>query len=81
MSRRFRKEHQSGVLIGAGAKVLGNIEIGEGAKIGAGSIVLEHVPPFTTVVGNPARKVGVRHTGRMPALNMDQTLPPIDYII
>ncbi|MGX7345021.1 serine O-acetyltransferase [Acetobacter pasteurianus] len=70
-----------GVLIGAGAKVLGNIEIGEGAKIGAGSIVLEPVPPFTTVVGNPARKVGVRHTGRMPALNMDQTLPPIDYII
>lgn len=69
-----------GVLIGAGAKVLGNIEIGEGAKIGAGSIVLEPVPPFTTVVGNPARKVGVRHKG-MPALNMDQTLPPIDYII
>ncbi|WP_415492226.1 serine O-acetyltransferase [Acetobacter sp.] len=70
-----------GVLIGAGAKVLGNIEIGEGAKIGAGSIVLEPVPPFTTVVGNPARKVGTRHVGSMPALNMDQTLPPIDYII
>ena len=69
-----------GVLIGAGAKVLGNIEIGEGAKIGAGSIVLEPVPPFTTVVGNPARKVGVRHKD-MPALSMDQTLPPIDYII
>jgi serine O-acetyltransferase len=70
-----------GVLIGAGAKVLGNIELGEGAKIGAGSIVLEPVPPFTTVVGNPARKVGTRHVGSMPALNMDQTLPPIDYII
>lgn len=69
-----------GVLIGAGAKVLGNIEIGEGAKIGAGSIVLETVPPFTTVVGNPARKVGTRHSG-MPALSMDQMLPPIDYII
>lgn len=69
-----------GVLIGAGAKVLGNIEIGEGAKIGAGSIVLESVPPFTTVVGNPARKVGTRHSG-MPALSMDQMLPPIDYII
>ncbi|GAN62299.1 serine O-acetyltransferase [Acetobacter indonesiensis NRIC 0313] len=69
-----------GVLIGAGAKVLGNIELGEGAKIGAGSIVLESVPPFTTVVGNPARKVGTRHSG-MPALTMDQMLPPIDYII
>ncbi|WP_246495098.1 serine O-acetyltransferase [Ameyamaea chiangmaiensis] len=69
-----------GVLIGAGAKVLGNIEIGEGAKIGAGSIVLEAVPPFTTVVGNPARKVGTRHH-TMPALTMDQTLPPIDYVI
>lgn len=69
-----------GVLIGAGAKVLGNIEVGEGAKIGAGSIVLEAVPPFTTVVGNPARKVGTRHSD-MPALSMDQMLPPIDYII
>lgn len=70
-----------GVLIGAGAKVLGNIEVGEGAKIGAGSIVLEAVPPYTTVVGNPARRIGTtRHTG-MPSLTMDQTLPPIDYII
>jgi serine O-acetyltransferase len=69
-----------GVLIGAGAKVLGNIEIGEGAKIGAGSIVLEAVHPYTTVVGNPARALGVRHKG-MPALTMDQTLPPVDYVI
>ena len=69
-----------GVLIGAGAKVLGGITVGEGAKIGAGSIVLEDVQPYTTVVGNPARVVGVRHTS-MPALTMDQTLPPIDYAI
>jgi serine O-acetyltransferase len=69
-----------GVLIGAGSKVLGNIEIGEGAKIGAGSIVLEAVPPYTTVVGNPARRVGTRHSS-MPAFTMDQTLPPIDYVI
>lgn len=69
-----------GVLIGAGAKVLGNIEIGEGAKIGAGSIVLEAVPPYTTVVGNPARRIGTRHRD-LPSLTMDQTLPPIDYII
>ncbi len=69
-----------GVLIGAGAKVLGNIEVGEGAKVGAGSIVLEDVPPFTTVVGNPARAVGQRHT-YMPGLTMDQGLPPLDYAI
>ncbi len=69
-----------GVLIGAGAKVLGNIEIGEGAKIGAGSIVLESVNPYSTVVGNPARLVGRRHSN-MPAFTMDQTLPPLDYII
>ena len=62
---------RKGVLIGAGAKVLGNIEVGEGAKIGAGSIVLEAVLPFTTVVGNPARQVGACHTGSFPALNMD----------
>jgi serine O-acetyltransferase len=69
-----------GVLIGAGAKVLGNITLGEGAKIGAGSIVLEDVSPYTTVVGNPARPVGIRHTN-LPALTMDQTLPPLDYVI
>lgn len=69
-----------GVLVGAGAKILGNIEIGEGAKVGAGSIVLESVRPYTTVVGNPARLVGTRHSN-LPALTMDQTLPPLDYII
>ena len=69
-----------GVLIGAGATILGNIEIGEGAKVGAGSIVLEGVRPYTTVVGNPARPVGTRHSN-LPALTMDQTLPALDYII
>lgn len=69
-----------GVLIGAGAKVLGNIELGEGAKVGAGSVVLESVPPYTTVVGNPARRIGIRLTS-MPALGMDQRLPPVDYVI
>ncbi|MGE9296935.1 MAG: serine O-acetyltransferase [Puniceicoccales bacterium] len=47
-----------GVLIGAGAKLLGNIEIGTGAKIGAGSVVLSDVPPHATAVGVPARVVG-----------------------
>jgi serine O-acetyltransferase len=69
-----------GVLIGAGAKILGAITVGEGAKVGAGSIVLENVPAYTTVVGNPARPVGVRHTS-LPALTMDQSLPPLDYVI
>ena len=46
-----------GVMIGAGAKVLGNIRVGEGAKVGAGSVVLEDVAPFTTVAGIPARPV------------------------
>lgn len=45
-------------MIGAGVKFLGNIEIGKGSKIGAGSVVLHLVPPHTTVAGVPARKVG-----------------------
>ena len=69
-----------GVLIGAGAKVLGNIEVGEGAKIGAGSVVVSPVPPYTTVVGIPARPVGPPNTG-MPALTMDQSIWTPDYVI
>jgi serine O-acetyltransferase len=46
-----------GVSIGAGAKILGNIEIGAYARVGAGSVVLSNVPSFTTVVGIPARVV------------------------
>jgi serine O-acetyltransferase len=48
----------NGVLIGAGAKVLGNIKIGDCARIGAGSVVVKDVPPRVTVVGVPARIVG-----------------------
>ncbi len=62
-----------GVLIGAGAKILGDIEVGEGAKIGAGSIVLDCVAPFTTVVGVPARPVGGRGNCH-PGLTMDHCL-------
>ena len=47
-----------GVLIGAGAKILGNIEIGEGSRVAAGSVVLKSVPPHTTVAGVPARVIG-----------------------
>lgn len=65
---------RQGVLIGAGAKVLGNVEIGEGAKIAAGSVVLDPVPAHSTVAGVPARVVarGELHT---PALEMDQQFP------
>ncbi|WP_254454871.1 serine O-acetyltransferase [Acetobacter estunensis] len=69
-----------GALIGTGAKVLGNIEIGEGARVGAGAIVLKDVAPFSTVVGNPARAVGTRHA-TLPALTMDQSIPAPDYVI
>lgn len=64
---------RAGVLIGAGAKILGNIEVGEGAKVGAGSVVLERVPPHTTVAGVPARVVACPQSEK-PALDMDQGL-------
>ena len=47
-----------GVMIGAGAEILGNIEVGEGSKVAAGSVVLAPVPPHTTVAGVPAKPVG-----------------------
>ncbi len=62
-----------GVLISAGAKILGNISVGDGAKIGAGSVVLESVPPHVTVAGVPAKIVG-RVVGNAPALEMDHQL-------
>lgn len=49
---------RKGVLIGAGAKILGNVEIGECARVGAGSVVLADVPAHMTVAGVPARVVG-----------------------
>lgn len=65
---------RQGVLIGAGAKILGNVEIGEGSKIGAGSVVLDSVPPHCTVAGVPARIVA-RRTTSIPAMEMDQQFP------
>ncbi|MGB0221664.1 MAG: serine O-acetyltransferase [Luminiphilus sp.] len=63
-----------GVLISAGAKILGNIRVGEGAKVGAGSVVLRDVPPHTTVAGVPAKVVG-RPDSDLPALNMNHEIP------
>ena len=62
-----------GVLIGAGAKILGNIEVGHCSKIAAGSVVLKSVPNNVTVAGVPARIVG--ETGcAEPSRAMDQML-------
>lgn len=64
---------RKGALIGAGAKILGNIEIGEGAKVAAGSVVLKRVKPHTTVAGVPAKAIGCPGCDQ-PALTMDQNI-------
>jgi serine O-acetyltransferase len=64
---------RSGVLIGAGAKILGRVEIGTGAKVGAGSVVLSDVPEHTTVAGVPAVVVGQAKEAN-PAIEMNQGL-------
>lgn len=63
----------NGVLIGAGAKILGNIHIGYCSRIAAGSVVLKPVPPKTTVAGVPARVVGEAGCSE-PSRSMDQIL-------
>lgn len=60
-----------GVMLGAGASVLGNIRVGDCAKVGAGSVVLDDVPAHTTVAGVPAKVVAQLGPGT-PALDMDQ---------
>ncbi|MEM7075029.1 MAG: serine O-acetyltransferase [Pseudomonadota bacterium] len=62
-----------GVLIGAGAKVLGNISVGNCVRIAAGSVVLQDVPPCKTVAGVPARIVGEAGCDQ-PSVTMDQLL-------
>jgi len=62
-----------GVLIGAGASILGNIEIGHCARVAAGSVVLKPVPPCTTVAGVPARVIGEAGCAE-PARAMDQLI-------
>jgi len=64
---------RSGVLIGAGSKILGRVTIGECAKVGAGSVVLEDVPAHTTVAGVPAVVMG-ESSEENPALGMNQHL-------
>jgi len=65
-----------GVLLGAGAKVLGNIVVGDYAKVASGSVVLKPVPSGCTVAGVPARLVNCP-TGAEPARTMDHTLADV----
>ncbi|MBW8881757.1 MAG: serine O-acetyltransferase [Asticcacaulis sp.] len=68
----------NGVLLGAGAKVLGNITVGDFAKIASGSVVLKPVPAHCTAAGVPARLVNCK-TCEDPARKMDHTLADVDY--
>jgi serine O-acetyltransferase len=65
------------VMIGAGAKVLGNIRVGNCSRVASGSVVLKEVPPQTTVAGVPAKVVGPAGCPE-PARAMDQRLLPDD---
>ncbi|MEO8812642.1 MAG: serine O-acetyltransferase [Caulobacteraceae bacterium] len=71
-----------GVLLGAGAKVLGNISVGDYAKVASGSVVLKPVPAHCTVAGVPARLVNCP-TCDEPSKSMDHTLAEAiyDYVI
>ncbi|KAG0465802.1 hypothetical protein HPP92_019966 [Vanilla planifolia] len=66
-----------GVLVGPGTQILGNVKIWEGAKVGAGSVVLKDVPPMTTAVGSPARLLGGKENpivlDQFGGLNTDHT--------
>lgn len=70
---------EDGVLIGMGAKILGNITVGAGARIGANAVVIRDVPPDATAVGIPARIVGqpVTHPPVMDA-SLNSTDPNAD---
>lgn len=67
-----------GVMIGAGTKILGNIEIGEASRIAAGSVVLAPVPPHSVVAGVPAKIIGHEPSDR-PSHDMDQFLRGLAY--
>src|SRR6478609_4434156 len=60
-----------GVMMGSGAKILGNIHIGDCVRVAAGSVVVQDVPPRRTVAGVPARDIGPAGCEE-PALSMDQ---------
>lgn len=69
---------RKGVLIGAGAAILGNIVVGEHARVASGSVVLHPVPPHATVAGVPAKVVRIVESDE-PSRSMDQTLSDLAY--
>ena len=82
-SRLREKRHptlRDGVVVGAHAQLIGAIEVGEGARIGAGSVVVTSVPPYSTVVGVPGRAVGVRYPDRPIARLPDPEADDIERI-
>ena len=66
---------EDNVMVSAGAKILGSFTIGENSKIGAGSVVLDEVPPNCTVVGVPGRIVRMDNK-KVPRFDMDQVHLP-----
>ena len=69
------------VLIGAGTKILGNISVGDRAKIGAGSIVLRAIPSGATAVGSPARIIGFTPKGERPGSSVDIHLDNVEPLV
>ena len=69
---------EDNVMVSAGAKILGSFTIGENSKIGAGSVVLEEVPPNCTVVGVPGRIVRMDNK-KIPRSDLDQIHLPDPY--
>lgn len=76
MDRHPKVRH--GVLIGAGATILGNIEIGNNARIAAGSVVTRPLSPNSTAAGVPARVIAIAGDAE-PARTMDQILNELSY--
>lgn len=60
------------IFVGAGAKIIGSIRVGDGARIGANAVVVKDVPPHTTVVGIPAQVVRERETSETPSRGASQ---------
>ena len=79
---RHPKVHR-GCLISAGAIILGNVTIGEYSRVGAGSVVLNDVPPHATVVGVPAKVVRINRSSDCPSETMDPRIEDMmpEYVI
>lgn len=69
---------REGTMIGAGAKILGNIEVGAFVKIGAGSVVLNSIPDYATVVGIPAKIINICHSKLKNNINKQSCINDID---